>query len=132
MPEGATGSRLPRSDGVTLRKDAYVRSAASFKKGRQALRPVVYDPGEIMQHTAPIAASPIAPARAGRFGRLRELALASALGAAVVIWPGDGALSQAPWQTPPPFVRALGKRELVKLRLSPWLLIEALHSSDRE
>ena len=66
-------------------------------------------------------------------GRLREFALASVLGAAVVIWPGDGSLSQAPWQTPPPFVRALRWRELVRMRLSPWLLIqEMLPTGDRE
>ena len=61
-----------------------------------------------------------------RRGRLRELALAWALGAAVVIWPGDGSLNQAPWQTPPPFVRALRWRDLVRLRLSPWLLMQEL------
>jgi len=59
-------------------------------------------------------------------GRLRELALAWALGAAVVTWPGDGSLSQAPWQTPPPFVRALRWRDLVRLRLSPWLLMQEM------
>lgn len=63
-------------------------------------------------------------------GRLRELALASALGAAVVIWPGDGSLSQAPWQTPPPFVRALRWRELVRLKLSPWLVMQAMLSGE--
>jgi hypothetical protein len=81
-----------------------------------------------MQQTPPLDPSLLAPARTDRFGRLRELALASVLGAAVVIWPGDGSLSQAPWQTPPPFVRALKWRDLVKLRLSPWLLIESLRA----
>jgi hypothetical protein len=65
-------------------------------------------------------------------GRLREIALASVLGAAVVIWTGDDALNQAPWQTPPPYVRALRWRDLVKMRLSPWLLIQAMLPSDSE
>jgi hypothetical protein len=63
-------------------------------------------------------------------GRLRELTLAWVLGAAVVIWPGDGSLSQAPWQTPPPFERALSWRELVRLKLSPWLVIQAMLSGE--
>jgi hypothetical protein len=78
-------------------------------------------------HQTESAATSAAPSDGPRLrGRLREIALASVLGAAVVIWPGDGALSQAPWQTPPPYVRALRWRELVRMRLSPWLLIQAM------
>ena len=103
-----------------------------YQEGDQRTRLLVYDPGRTMQHVSPLDTSTALPSRAGLRGRLRELALASALGAAVVLWPGDGSLSQAPWQTPPPYVRALRWRDLVRLRLSPWLLIQSMLSSDRD
>jgi hypothetical protein len=85
-----------------------------------------------MQQMPPLDSSTVQATRPGLRGRLRELALASALGAAVVMWPGDGSMSQAPWQTPPPFVRALRWRDLVRMRLSPWLLIQSLLPSERD
>jgi hypothetical protein len=64
-----------------------------------------------------------APAGASGFrARLREFALAWMLGTAVVIWPGDGSLSRAPWATPPAYERALRWRDIILMRLSPWLL----------
>lgn len=75
---------------------------------------------------------PTPPESAGFRARLREFALAWLLGAAVVLWPGDGSLSRAPWAKPPAYERALRWRDIIRMRLSPWLLMHEREPSERE
>jgi hypothetical protein len=56
--------------------------------------------------------------------RARRLAVAAAVGASVVIWPGFPGPRQVLAQQPPPFERALRWRDIIRLRLPPWLLEE--------
>ena len=72
------------------------------------------------------------PGGSGIRARLREFALAWMLGTAVVIWPGDGSLSRAPWAPPPAFERALRWRDIIRMRLSPWLLMHEAKPSGRD
>jgi hypothetical protein len=67
------------------------------------------------------------PASSGVRARLRELALAWMLGIAVVIWPGDSSLGRAYWLKPVVFERALRWRDIIRMRLAPWL---AMHEID--
>ena len=85
-----------------------------------------------MQEHQPRGRSAAPPDGAGFRARVREFALAWLLGAAVVIWPGDGSLSRAPWNTPPAFERALRWRDIVRMRLSPWLLMHDRQPSGRD
>ena len=54
--------------------------------------------------------------------RLRRLAFAGLLGAATVVWPGGPGFQHALTHQPPPFERALSWSDIIRLRLSPWLL----------
>ena len=55
------------------------------------------------------------------YPRLRRLAVAALVGAAVVVWPGFPSARALAYQ-PPPYERALRWRDVIRLRLSPWLL----------
>jgi hypothetical protein len=79
-----------------------------------------------LDHSAP------PPGGSGFRARLREFVLAWLLGTAVVIWPGDGSLSRAPWAKPPAFERALRWRDIIRMRLSPWLLMHDAEPSGRD
>ena len=57
--------------------------------------------------------------------RLRRLAFAGLLGAATVVWPGGPGFQHALTHQPPPFERALSWSDIIRLRLSPWLLDSA-------
>jgi hypothetical protein len=81
---------------------------------------------------APTRRAVAAPDGSGFRARLREFALAWMLGTAVVIWPGDGSLSRAPWSKPPAYERALRWRDIIRLRLSPWLLMHDSAPSPRD
>jgi len=68
----------------------------------------------------------------GLRARLREFALASILGAAVIIWPGDSSAERRRWARPPAYVRVLRWRDIVKLRLAPWLLMQDEERASRK
>ena len=54
--------------------------------------------------------------------KLRRLAIAALVGASVVVWPGLPGPREARAYQPPPYERALRWRDIIRLRLSPWLL----------
>jgi hypothetical protein len=71
------------------------------------------------------ATSPLtAPEGAGLRARLRRYLVAGYLGAAVVVWPAWPSAAQERSARRPAFERALSWREFIKLRLSPWLLLQ--------
>ena len=71
------------------------------------------------------ATSPMtAPEGVGLRERLRRFLVAGFLGAAVVVWPAWPTAAQERSARRPAFERALSWREFVKLRLSPWLLLQ--------
>ena len=89
--------------------------------------------------SAPPAAprSPIAPPAASDGGGLRpclrRFLVASVLGAAVVVWPAWPTAAQERSARRPAFERALSWREFIRLRLSPWLLLqEVLERIERD
>ena len=55
--------------------------------------------------------------------RFRRLAVAALVGASVVVWPGLPGPRQVAYR-PPPYERALTWRDVIRLRLAPWLLDE--------
>ena len=59
--------------------------------------------------------------------RLRRFAVAWMLGAAIVVWPAWPTAAQERSARRPAFERALTWRDFVRLRLSPWLLIQDAH-----
>jgi hypothetical protein len=65
-----------------------------------------------------------APEGAGLRARLRRFLVAGYLGAAVVVWPAWPTAAQERSARKPAFERALTWREFIKLRLSPWLLLQ--------
>jgi hypothetical protein len=65
--------------------------------------------------------------------RLRRFAAAWLLGAAVVVWPAWPTAEQERSARRPAFERALTWRDFIRLRLSPWLLMQDAHQqSERE
>ncbi|MCC6176252.1 MAG: hypothetical protein IT305_13175 [Chloroflexi bacterium] len=54
--------------------------------------------------------------------RLRRYAFATLVGAAVVVWPGGPAPGQSLLSRPPAYERALRWVDIIRLRLSPWLV----------
>jgi hypothetical protein len=68
--------------------------------------------------------SPGATEGTGLRARLRRFVVAGFLGAAVVIWPAWPTAAQERSARRPAFERALSWREFIKLRLSPWLLLQ--------
>ncbi|MFN8634083.1 MAG: hypothetical protein U0893_09525 [Chloroflexota bacterium] len=60
----------------------------------------------------------------GLRARLRRFAVASLLGAAVVVWPAWPTAAQERSARRPAFERALSWRDFIRLRLSPWLLMQ--------
>jgi hypothetical protein len=56
--------------------------------------------------------------------RLRRFLVASVLGAAVVVWPAWPTAEHERSARRPAFERALSWREFIRLRLSPWLLLQ--------
>jgi hypothetical protein len=63
----------------------------------------------------------------GLRARLRRYAAAWLLGAAVVVWPAWPTAEQERAARRPAFERALTWRDFIRLRLSPWLLIQDAH-----
>lgn len=62
--------------------------------------------------------------------RLRRFAVASLLGAAVVVWPAWPTAAQERSARRPAFERALSWRDFIRLRLSPWLLMQNAQQPD--
>lgn len=56
--------------------------------------------------------------------RLRRYAAAWLLGAAVVVWPAWPTAEQERAARRPAFERALTWRDFIRMRLSPWLLMQ--------
>jgi hypothetical protein len=56
--------------------------------------------------------------------RARRLAIAAAVGASIVLWLAFPGPRQVLAQQPPPFERALRWRDIIRLRLPPWLRAE--------
>ena len=54
--------------------------------------------------------------------RLRRWVMAAAVGAAVIVVPGGPTPGRGPGWRPPAYERALRWRDIIRLRLSPWLL----------
>jgi len=78
-------------------------------------------------------APPAAPDGGGLRPRLRRFLVASVLGAAVVVWPAWPTAAQERSARRPAFERALSWREFIRLRLSPWLLLqEVLERIERD
>jgi hypothetical protein len=71
-----------------------------------------------------ITASPAALDGGGWRPRLRRFLVASVLGAAVVVWPAWPTAAHERSARRPAFERALSWREFIRLRLSPWLLLQ--------
>lgn len=80
------------------------------------------------------APDPPSPPREGEAwrARLRRAAMAWLLGAAVVVWPAWPSPAQLRSARPPAFERALRWRDIIRLRLSPWLLMQDGERSDRD
>ena len=79
----------------------------------------------------PCAAAPSgSPEGAGLRARLRRVAVASLLGAAVVVWPAWPTAAQERSARRPAFERALSWRDFIRLRLSPWLLMQNAQQPD--
>lgn len=76
--------------------------------------------------TAPRSATSSAtpPDGDGLRARLRRYLIAGYLGAAVVVWPAWPSAAHERSARRPAFERALSWREFIKLRLSPWLLLQ--------
>lgn len=78
---------------------------------------------------APLRASDTLPAAqegSGIRARLRRFAAAWLLGAAVVVWPAWPTAAQERSARRPAFERALTWPDFIRLRLSPWLLVQDL------
>src|SRR4051812_416510 len=71
-----------------------------------------------------LAAPPAASDGVGWCPRLRRFLVASVLGAAVVVWPAWPTAAHERSARRPAFERALSWREFIRLRLSPWLLLQ--------
>ena len=54
--------------------------------------------------------------------RLRRFVMAAVVGAAVIVAPGGPSPGRGPNWRPPAYERALRWRDIIRLRLSPWLL----------
>ena len=54
--------------------------------------------------------------------RLRRWFMAAIVGAAVIVTPGGPSPGRGPGWRPPAYERALRWRDIIRLRLSPWLL----------
>jgi hypothetical protein len=54
--------------------------------------------------------------------RARRFLMAAAVGAAVVVTPGSPTPGRGPGWQPPAFERALRWRDIIRMRLGPWLL----------
>jgi hypothetical protein len=74
--------------------------------------------------TAPSSAASSAPPESGLRARLRRFAVASVLGAAVVVWPAWPTAAHERSARRPAFERALSWRDFIRMRLSPWLLMQ--------
>ena len=83
-------------------------------------------PGSAMYVTAPRHSAPHdGTSEAGGWrARWRRYAAAWMLGGAVVIAPAWPSAAQERSARRPPFERALSWRDFIRLRLSPWLLIQ--------
>ena len=97
----------------------------------------MYDLVDTMaSRNAPLRASTPSPALqdgSGVRARLRRFAVAWMLGAAVVVWPAWPSAAQERAARRPAFERALTWRDFIRLRLSPWLLVQhALERGDRD
>ena len=68
--------------------------------------------------------SPAAPDAAGLHARLRRYVVAWMIGAAVIVAPAWPTAAHERSARRPAFERALTWKELIKLRLSPWLLLQ--------
>ncbi|MDP8922894.1 MAG: hypothetical protein M3O34_08470 [Chloroflexota bacterium] len=53
---------------------------------------------------------------------LRRFVMAAVVGAAVIVAPGGPSPERGPNWRPPAYERALRWRDIIRLRLSPWLL----------
>lgn len=74
---------------------------------------------------APVPSDPEAAAEEAHWRvRFRRAAAAWLLGAAVVVWPAWPTASQQRASRRPAFERALTWRDFIRLRLSPWLLMQ--------
>jgi hypothetical protein len=74
--------------------------------------------------SSPDLTSPPAPDAAGLRTRLRRYMVAWLLGAAVLVAPAWPTAAHERSARRPAFERALTWRELIKLRISPWLLLQ--------
>lgn len=54
--------------------------------------------------------------------RVRRWLMAAVVGAAVIVTPGGPTPGRGPGWRPPAYERALRWRDIIRLRLSPWLL----------
>jgi hypothetical protein len=72
----------------------------------------------------PFTSPPSLQEESGLRARLRRFAAAWLLGAAVVVWPAWPTAAHERSARPPAFERALTWRDFIRLRLSPWLLIQ--------
>lgn len=61
---------------------------------------------------------------------LRRLAVAAIVGAAVVVWPAWPGPRRDLGYRPPPYARALRWADIIRLRLSPWLLDRTSNDED--
>ena len=66
----------------------------------------------------------------GLRARFRRFAAAWLLGAAVVVWPAWPTAAQERAARRPAFERALSWRDFIRMRLSPWLLMQDFHQHD--
>jgi hypothetical protein len=72
------------------------------------------------------------PDERGLRARLRRYAAAWLLGAAVVVSPAWPTAAHERSARPPAFERTLSWREFLKLRLSPWVLMQKLERGERD
>jgi hypothetical protein len=87
----------------------------------------------LLPDLAPTAADQAALAdERGLHARLRRYAAAWLLGAAVVLSPAWPTAAHERSARPPAFERTLSWREFLKLRLTPWWLMQKADRSERD
>jgi hypothetical protein len=101
-------------------------------------RPSVYDSGYTMKASTQLRSDTVTPSPplhegSGLHARVRRFALAWLLGAAVVVLPAWPTAAHERAGRRPAFERALTWRDFIRMRLSPWLLLQdAFQRADRE
>lgn len=86
------------------------------------IRPEIHAPGQPGRPVPAALPSPAPSSGDPWRERLRRWLMAAVVGAAVIVAPGGPSPGRGPGWRPPAYERALRWRDIISLRLSPWLL----------